>query len=105
MEQFRIKLAGIKTPDTILNSLVDLAKFGIDTKLELGHFLSQVNHESAGFTAIRENLNYSSAGLLKTFSKYFNSITAKSFARNPERIANRVYANRMGNGNEASGDG
>ena len=94
-----------KLPDFIKNDIDLLAKFGIDTHLELAHFLSQVNHESAGFTAKVENLNYSDTGLLKTFSKYFNATTAKQYARKPQSIANKVYASRMGNGDEKSGDG
>lgn len=81
------------------------AKFGIDTPLAIRAFLAQVGHESAGFSVIIENLNYSESGLLKTFGKYFTKATAKKYARNPEMIANRVYANRMGNGPESSGDG
>jgi len=72
----------------------------------LAGFLAQVTHESGGFTAVKENLNYSKDGLIKTFSKYFTDDSiAKEYARQPEKIANRVYANRMNNGNEASGDG
>ena len=72
----------------------------------LAGFLAQVTHESGGFTAVKENLNYSKDGLIKTFSKYFTDDSiAKAYARQPEKIANRVYANRMSNGNEASGDG
>lgn len=81
------------------------AKFGLTEPLAIRAFLAQVGHESGGFNFVRENLNYSEAGLLKIFGKYFNAATAKVYARNPEKIANRVYANRMGNGNEASGDG
>ena len=92
-----------KLPDFIKNDIDLLVKFGIDTHLELAHFLSQVNHESAGFTAKVENLNYSADGLLRTFPKYFNVTTAKQHARKPQAIANRVYANRMGN--EVVGDG
>ena len=63
-------------------------------------------HESANFTVVRENLNYSAEALLKVFPKYFSSIEhAKHYARQPEKIANRVYANRMGNGDDESGDG
>ena len=80
-------------------------KFGLDTPLAIRSFLAQVGHESGGFNAIKENLNYSESGLLKIFGKYFNPTTAKAYARNPEKIANKVYANRMANGNEASGDG
>ena len=84
-------------------------KFNVNTVLRMGHFLAQIHHESAGFSAVRENLNYGKEGLLKTFPRYFkNLIGARNvnyYARNPQRIANLVYANRMGNGNEASGDG
>lgn len=70
------------------------------------HFFAQCAHESGHFTRFEENLNYSADGLLKTFPKYFKDrLTALSFERQPQRIASRVYANRMGNGDEASGDG
>ncbi len=68
-------------------------------------FLAQVGHESGGFVFVKENLNYSTTGLLKTFRKYFDGKNATAYARKPERIANRVYANRLGNGPEASGEG
>jgi putative chitinase len=71
----------------------------------MAHFLGEASHESGGFKSTKENLNYSSEGLLKIFPKYFNATTSPSYARNPEKIANRVYANRMGNGDEKSGDG
>lgn len=81
-------------------------KFDITTVARKSMFLAQVGHESAGFTAVRENLNYSKDGLRKIFGKYFpTDALAAQYARNPERIANRVYSGRMGNGNEASGDG
>lgn len=80
-------------------------KFGITTPLRAAHFISQCVHECAELKTFEENLNYSEKGLLKVFPKYFNATTAKQYARKPEKIANRVYANRMGNGNEASGDG
>lgn len=80
-------------------------QFGITTKQRLCHLIAQCAHESAELSHLEENLNYSADGLLKTFPKYFNADSAKAYARQPERIANRVYANRMGNGNEASGDG
>ena len=81
-------------------------KFNISNPLRLSHFLSQCAHESANFTLVKENLNYSSDGLLKIFPKYFKDrATADKYARKPEMIANRVYASRMGNGDEASGDG
>lgn len=69
------------------------------------HFFAQVSHETGEFQLFSENLNYSASGLLKTFGKYFNATTAAEYARKPERIANRVYGNRMGNGSESSGDG
>jgi putative chitinase len=69
-------------------------------------FLAQVAHESGGFNFVKENLNYSAKGLMTTFKKYFpNEAIAKQYERQPEKIANRVYANRMSNGDEASGDG
>ena len=72
----------------------------------LAGFLAQTAHESGGFTAIKENLNYSKDGLRKIFGKYFpTDELAQQYARQPEKIANRVYANRMGNGPEESGDG
>jgi len=72
----------------------------------LAAFIAQCAHESGGFTAIKENLNYSAKGLMGTFKKYFpNEDIANQYQRQPERIANRVYANRMSNGDESSGDG
>lgn len=69
-------------------------------------FVAQIAHESGGFNFVKENLNYSAKGLMGTFKKYFpNEALAKQYERQPEKIANRVYANRMGNGDEASGDG
>lgn len=83
-----------------------MQKFGITTTLRLAHFLAQCAHESANFTALRENLNYSAQSLRKVFGKYFpTDALANAYARQPEKIANRVYGGRMGNGDEASGDG
>ena len=82
-----------------------LYTYGINTHLRMCHFLTQISHES-GLKPISENLNYSSERLRQIFPKYFISkADADRYARQPERIANRVYANRMGNGNEASGEG
>lgn len=79
---------------------------GINTRNRLAMFLAQVGHESGGFTALKENLNYSSAALLRVFPKYFpTAALADQYAKKPKAIGSRVYANRMGNGNEASGDG
>ena len=80
-------------------------KFYKLTPLRASHFFGQVAHETGGFNAFSENLNYSAQGLQTTFGKYFPGNLEESYARNPEKIANRVYASRMGNGNEASGDG
>lgn len=80
--------------------------YDINTPERLAAFLAQIAHESGGFTAVKENLNYSAKGLMTTFKKYFpNEELAKQYERKPEKIANRVYASRMGNGNEASGEG
>lgn len=69
------------------------------------HFFAQTGHETGEFKLFTENLNYSADGLKKIFGKYFPGDTANSYARNPEKIANKVYGNRMGNGAEASGEG
>lgn len=78
--------------------------FGL-TNEQVAHFMGQAHVESGGFSTAYENLNYSAEGLVKIFPKYFDKATAPKYARNPEMIANRAYANRMGNGNEASGMG
>ena len=75
------------------------------TPVRAAHFFAQTAHETGGFKAFSENLNYSATGLQGIFGKYFPGTLEESYARNPEKIANRVYADRMGNGNEASGDG
>ena len=93
--------------DTVLGMIPDVVeKFEINTPLRLAHFLAQCAHESGGFKVTQENLNYSAKGLLGIFKKYFpTEELAKQYERQPQKIANRVYANRMGNGDEASGDG
>jgi putative chitinase len=81
-------------------------KFQINTPLRLAHFLAQCAHESGNFKTVTENLNYGAAGLRSIFGKYFkDDASAKVSERKPEKIANKVYASRMGNGDEASGDG
>ncbi|MEY3881178.1 MAG: hypothetical protein RIQ94_1974 [Pseudomonadota bacterium] len=93
-------------PDSVISQIPECsAKFQIDSSLHLAHFLAQCSHESGGFKVAQENLNYSADGLKKTFTKYFPDNLAESYARQPEKIACRVYANRMGNGDEASKDG
>ena len=102
------KLANLKghIPDSVIAQIPDTAKrFGITSPLRLAHFLSQCGHESGGFRAVTENLNYSADGLKKIFPKYFPGSINESYARNPQKIANRVYSSRMGNGDEASGEG
>ncbi|TDR79985.1 glycoside hydrolase family 19 protein [Paludibacterium purpuratum] len=81
------------------------AKYLINTPRRIAAFLSQVGVESAGLSALVENLNYSADGLLATFPTHFDAALAAQYARAPQKIANRVYAGRMGNGDEASGDG
>ena len=99
------KLRGI-IPDNVIQQIPDvMKKFSINTPLRLSHFLSQCVYESGGFKFLNENLNYSATGLLSVFRKYFNTDTANQYARQPEKIANYVYANRMGNGTESSGEG
>lgn len=82
-----------------------LERFDIDIGIRIAAFLAQIGHESNRLRVVTENLNYSDKGLLTTFKKYFTPEQAKAYAKQPERIANRVYANRMGNGDEASGQG
>ena len=81
------------------------AEFGITTNLRLAHFLAQCTVESIGFTATVENLNYSAQRIPQVFGKYFKGIDPTPYAHNPAKLGSRVYANRMGNGDEASGDG
>lgn len=93
-------------PDSVIAQIPDTAKkFNITTNLRLAHFLAQCSHESAGFKAVTENLNYSADGLKRIFPKYFPGSLNESYARNPEKIASRVYGGRMGNGNESTGEG
>lgn len=83
-----------------------LPDYGIDTPQRIAAFIAQCAHESANFRILRENLNYRWESLRKVFPKYFpDDATAQAYAKQPEKIANRVYANRMGNGPEESGDG
>ena len=86
-----------------LNTL--LPRYNIDTPLRVAHFMAQVLHESGMMRHTKENMNYSASALRRVFRKYFSSDRAKRYARQPSKIGNRVYANRMGNGDEASGEG
>jgi len=100
-------------PDTVIAQIPDVqTKFEINTPLRLAHFLAQCGHESGGFKAVSENLNYGAKGLMGTFKKYFtkadktpDAAKAALYERKPEKIANLVYASRMGNGPEATGEG
>lgn len=100
------KLKG-HVPDTVLTQIPEvMEKFQINTPLRLCHFLAQCGHESNNFKAVSENLNYGAKGLMGIFKKYFpTEALALEYERKPEKIANKVYANRMENGDEASGDG
>jgi putative chitinase len=94
-------------PDTVIAQIPGvMEKFGVNTPLRLAHFLAQCGHESGGFRLTQENLNYSAKGLMGIFKKYFpTQALADAYARKPEKIANKVYGNRMGNGPETSGEG
>ena len=104
----KIDLTKLKghVPDAVINQIPSIVeKFNCNTPLRLSHFLAQCGHESGGFKAVSENLNYSAKGLLGTFGKYFNATTAAQYERKPEMIASKVYGGRMGNGDEASKEG
>jgi putative chitinase len=94
-------------PDAVLAQIPDTAaKFNITNPLRLAHFLAQCGHESGGWKATSENLNYSSKGLMGIFGKYFPTLAlAEQYARKPIAIASRVYGNRMGNGAEPTQEG
>jgi putative chitinase len=106
------KLRG-HVPDTVIAQIpAVIDTFGVNTSLRLAHFLAQCGHESGGFRLTQENLNYSAKGLMGIFKKYFlkadktlDTAKAAAYERKPEKIANLVYASRMGNGPESSGDG
>ena len=109
-----VSVAGLKldklkghVPQVVIDSIPEVAsKFGINTPLRVAHFLAQCGHESGGFRVTSENLNYSAKGLRGIFKKYFpTDAIANAYQRQPQKIANKVYANRMANGSEASGDG
>jgi putative chitinase len=106
-EQVHHLLPRVKNVSEWYEAMVEtLPQYGINDVARVSAFIAQCAHESGGFTLMQENLNYSADGLQKIFGKYFpNPQIATQYARQPEKIANRVYANRMGNGNQASGDG
>jgi putative chitinase len=103
-----LKLENLKghIPDSVIVQIPETAqKFNITNPLRLAHFLAQASHESAGFKAVQENLNYSADGLKKIFPKYFPGNLAEGYAKNPEKIASKVYGGRMGNGDETTKEG
>jgi putative chitinase len=95
------------TPDGAFgpNTLKMAMKHFDMTPERAAHFFAQTFHETGGYKLFSENLNYSASGLQKTFGKYFPGLLEEQYAKKPEKIANRVYGNRMGNGDEVSGDG
>ncbi len=104
--EFKLEALKGHIPDAVIAQIPGTAaKFNITNPLRLAHFLAQCGHESGGFRAVSENLNYSAKGLLGTFPKYFNATTAAQYERNPEMIASRVYGGRMGNGDESTKEG
>ena len=106
LNQLKLCLPKLKEIDLWYEALnTILPDYDVNTANRIAAFLAQCAHESAEFTAVKENLNYGAEGLLTTFKKYFNAQSAAVYARKPEQIANLVYANRMGNGDEKSGDG
>ena len=82
-----------------------LPDYDISTPARMAAFIAQTAHESGGYTALHENLNYQAASLCRVWPHYFNTGNANDYAHQPEKIANRAYGGRMGNGDEASGDG
>ena len=100
-EKIGVTADGVFGPGTMKKAM-EFYKF---TPVRAAHFFAQTAHETGGFKLFTENLNYSAAGLQGTFGKYFPGNLEESYSRNPEKIANRVYASRMGNGDEKSGDG
>lgn len=100
-EKIGVKADGAFGPNTLKKAM----EFYKMTPERAAHFFGQTSHETGGFTKFSENLNYSAQGLQSIFGKYFPGTLEESYARQPEKIANRVYASRMGNGDEKSGDG
>lgn len=106
LNDFKIIFPKCKQPEEFVNVFLDLfPKYEINSSVRIASFLAQTGHESGGFSRFIENLNYSMEGLIKTWPTRFNSKNANIYARQPEKIANKVYANRLGNGDESSGDG
>lgn len=105
LKQIILTLSDIKCNECLPHLLQTINEFEINTPLRIAAFIAQTAHESAGYSAFLENLNYSAQALLATWPSRFTPESAAIYARQPEKIANCVYSNRLGNGNEASGDG
>ena len=108
VSQFKKMFPNAQDADGLIKAMVDIfPKYDITTSKRVAGFVAQTGHESGGFRAFSENLNYSAKSLDAVFGKYFAraGVDANAYARQPEKIANRVYANRMDNGDEGSGDG
>jgi putative chitinase len=106
VEKLEDILTGNKQVEEYYNALCKaLPKYDITNERRVAGFLAQCAHESNNFKVLKENLNYSADGLKRIFPKYFKDVDPNDYARQPEKIANRVYANRMNNGDEDSGDG
>ena len=105
LKNLQIKIGAIPDGDFGPNTMKKAMEYFKMTTVRAAHFFAQTSHETGGFKLFSENLNYSAQGLQGIFGKYFPGNLEESYARNPEKIANRVYASRMGNGDEKSGDG
>lgn len=106
IDQLEEMLPKCKRIEDLHDAILDVCpRYGIITKDRLAAFLAQCGHESNNFNTLKENLNYSASALKRVWPRHFNDENAEEYHRQPEKIANRAYRNRMGNGDEASGDG
>jgi putative chitinase len=106
LEQLKVVMPKLKNAEQILPFLQKwMAHYGISTPVRISHFLAQIAHESSELTKFKENLNYSAEALHRIWPSRFSIETSKKYARKPEMIANRAYAEKGGNGDEESGDG
>jgi putative chitinase len=106
-EQLAEMIPGNPYVDQWLDALNEiLPEYEINTPQRVAAFVAQCAHESGGFRALKENLNYKAESLVKVFPKYFPTLDlAKQYEKQPEKIANKIYGSRMGNGDESTGDG
>lgn len=106
LEQLKEMLPKCKQHEALYDALLEVCPhYDINTEDRLAAFIAQCGHESADFNILKENLNYSGDALCRVWPKHFNADNKDEYHRNPEKIANRAYRNRMGNGDEESGDG